>query len=258
MFTDHKPLTFALCSKTDRFSPRPSRQLDMISQYTSDIQHIKGKDNLVADALSRPVESVINSVSTEIDGVDFAKIALAQQSDEEILNIHRNLLVFKFQSIAIPDASLKLLCDVTTGTPRSLLPTQFRKPICHKLRSMSHPAVKASRSLLASRFVWPKMHHDIKLWVQQCLPCQQSKIHRHTFVPIGIFQAPDARFDHIHIDIVGSLPVSHGCQYMCRSFYEMAQSLVNFGNHRRMSIKDLFQQLDLSFRRSFHCYNGPW
>ena len=111
----------------------------MISQYTKDIQHIKGKDNLVADALSRPVDSVINSVSTEIDGVDYAEIALARQTDEEILHIDRNSLVFKFQSIAIPDTSLKLLCDVTTGTPRPLLPTQFLKPVFHKFHSTLHP-----------------------------------------------------------------------------------------------------------------------
>lgn len=52
VLTDHKPLVNAMSSKTER-SPRQSRHLDYISQFTSDIRHIRGQDNVVADALSR-------------------------------------------------------------------------------------------------------------------------------------------------------------------------------------------------------------
>ena len=37
IYTDHKPLTFALSSKIDKHSPRTFRHLDDISQFTSDI-----------------------------------------------------------------------------------------------------------------------------------------------------------------------------------------------------------------------------
>ena len=37
LFTDHKPLTYALNSKPDRHAPREIRQLDFISQFTTDI-----------------------------------------------------------------------------------------------------------------------------------------------------------------------------------------------------------------------------
>ena len=53
VLTDHKPLTFALNSRSDRHSPRQARQLDYISQFTSTIRHVHGLDNVVADALSR-------------------------------------------------------------------------------------------------------------------------------------------------------------------------------------------------------------
>ena len=39
VFTDHKPLTFALSSSVDR-SPRQTRQLSFVAEFTSDIQHI--------------------------------------------------------------------------------------------------------------------------------------------------------------------------------------------------------------------------
>lgn len=48
VYTDHKPITFALASKSDRYSPRGIRHLDYISQYITDIRHISGRDNVVA------------------------------------------------------------------------------------------------------------------------------------------------------------------------------------------------------------------
>ncbi|BHF62999.1 hypothetical protein SprV_0200598800 [Sparganum proliferum] len=46
VFTDHKPLTFALRSQS-------GKHLDYISQFTTDIRHIDGTRNEVADMLSR-------------------------------------------------------------------------------------------------------------------------------------------------------------------------------------------------------------
>ena len=51
--TDHKPLTFAFNCQPDRYSPRQSRHLNYISQFTTDLRHVRGIDNSVADALSR-------------------------------------------------------------------------------------------------------------------------------------------------------------------------------------------------------------
>jgi cleavage and polyadenylation specificity factor subunit 1 len=53
VFTDHKPLVFAFRQKTDKSSPRQLRHLEFISQFTTDIRHVSGSENCVADALSR-------------------------------------------------------------------------------------------------------------------------------------------------------------------------------------------------------------
>ena len=54
IFTDHKPIIPALHKKTEPTSARQARQLAAIAEATSDIRHVDGKSNLVADALSRP------------------------------------------------------------------------------------------------------------------------------------------------------------------------------------------------------------
>jgi RNase H-like domain found in reverse transcriptase/Reverse transcriptase (RNA-dependent DNA polymerase) len=54
VLTDHKPLTFALHRVTDAWSARQQRQLAYIAEYTSDLRHVPGSSNVVADALLRP------------------------------------------------------------------------------------------------------------------------------------------------------------------------------------------------------------
>jgi hypothetical protein len=52
LYTDHKPLTFTMSSAAD-ISPRQTRHLSFVAEFTTDLQHVPGKQNVVADALSR-------------------------------------------------------------------------------------------------------------------------------------------------------------------------------------------------------------
>jgi hypothetical protein len=80
-YTDHQPLTFAFSKIADPWSARQQRHLSFISEFTTNIRHIKGKNNTVADALSRTV----NAVLSPAQGVNYSKIAAAQKKDEELL-----------------------------------------------------------------------------------------------------------------------------------------------------------------------------
>ena len=48
ILTAHKPLTYAFSQIRDKCSPRQFNHLDFISQFTTDIRHISGQDNVVA------------------------------------------------------------------------------------------------------------------------------------------------------------------------------------------------------------------
>ncbi|CAH8474353.1 unnamed protein product [Schistosoma turkestanicum] len=58
------------------------------------------------------------------------------------------------------------------------------------------------------------MNRDVRNWTQACIKCQKVKVHRHTSSAVGPFRHPDSRFEHIHIDIVGPLPISNGFSYI--------------------------------------------
>ena len=79
VFTDHKLLTFSLHTRSDKHSPQQLRHLDFISQFTSDIRHIQGLLNPVADALSC-VE--LNAVESSSPTIDLEAMALAQDNCE--------------------------------------------------------------------------------------------------------------------------------------------------------------------------------
>ena len=62
IFTDHKPITFAFQQKSSKCDPRHFRQLEFIGQFSTDIRHISGSKNVVADALSR-IEKVASTIN---------------------------------------------------------------------------------------------------------------------------------------------------------------------------------------------------
>lgn len=211
VFTDHKPLTYSLFSNSTRYSPRQLRHLDYISQFTSDIRHVKGKDNPVADALSR---IDIQAVHQLPPSTDFTAIAAAQQSDQELQQLRSTSTSLNFTDVPLPGTDYVLVCDQSTGKPRPYIPSTFRYSLFETLHSLSHPGIRATQHLLTSNYVWPNINTDVRKWTRNCLQCQRNKVHRHVTTPLSTFTTPDARFDHVHVDIVGPLPPSDGFSYL--------------------------------------------
>jgi hypothetical protein len=119
LFMDHKPLTFAFKQKSEKASPRQLRHLDYIGQFTTNVQHISGKANIVADTLSRIQEVLI------IKPVNYEAVAEAQENDEEL----KSLLMtstdsnLHFKKISIPDSNKQMYCGVSTGVIRPYIST---------------------------------------------------------------------------------------------------------------------------------------
>lgn len=85
-------------------------------------------------------------------------------------------------------------------------PSSLRDNIISSLHNLSHPGVKNTAKLIRERYFWPHVDKDVKLFVRNCIKCQQSKVHKHTKSPVSSISAPTDRFQTVHIDIVGPLP----------------------------------------------------
>lgn len=210
IYTDHKPLAYAMSKTTEAWSARQQRQLSSISEFSTDIKHISGKKNVVADCLSRAVTAT-NAVSL---GIDYIAMAAAQTSSANIQAYKTALTNLQITRTRLTDQGPELLCDVSTGRPRPIVPPEFRRPVFDVIHNLSHPGVKATVKLIAEKFVWHGLRRQIGTWVKECHVCQASKIHRHSRAPLETFTVPDKRFSHINIDIVGPLPESCGHRYL--------------------------------------------
>lgn len=122
---DHKPLTYALHARPDHHSPRQARQLDFISQFTSNIHHVHGSENVVADALSHIELNAL--ISGQPPVVDFAAMAKAQATDPQVRTLQSSpsspLVVV---AVPLANSSDTLLCNISAGPQRPLLPRQWR------------------------------------------------------------------------------------------------------------------------------------
>jgi hypothetical protein len=237
LMTDHKPLVAAMVRVTPPQSARQQRHLAYISEFTTDLRHTPGSENVVADALSRPPTVLLSSctpatvvlpvlsipppsdppltlppaVAADAQPIDFTELAFAQPSCPDVQAM---LASPSLSVVSRKIGTVEVLGDVSTGVFRPLLPARFRSAAVLSLHNIHHPGMRASRRLVCSSFCWPKMGSFVSALIRNCLQCQKSKIHRHVTLQAAHIPVPVRRFSHIHVDLVGPLPRSSGFSYL--------------------------------------------
>ena len=206
--TDHLPLVHAFTKKSDPISARQQRHLSAISEFNCSLQHIPGKNNPVADALSR------NSISSVSMGLDYANLAALQRENQDSPELQDPHSSLQWQDFPIDDQGTSIRCDVSSGRPRPWIPPALRRQVFDLIHGISHPSARSTTFLLRQKFVWHGIAKDSKSWSRSCLACQTSKVHRHTESGVGSFPVPQRRFSHIHVDVVGPLPSSEEFKYL--------------------------------------------
>nr|XP_027207050.1 uncharacterized protein LOC113800472 [Penaeus vannamei] len=188
ILTDHKPLTFALHSRTRRQSPREERHLNYVSQFTMDIRHIRGSDNEAADALSR---ITISSAILADDAVDYHLVSREQRQDTSMTPLIEGQTSPNLERVKILNSHDDFLCDVPLGCPRPYIPPS----ICRFFDDYhQHRGIRATQHHIRSKVVWPAINKDVRQWCRSCIEYE--------------------RFQHIHIDIVGPLSMDDGYSYI--------------------------------------------
>ena len=139
LYTDHKPLIYALAQNPEKATPRQARYIDFIAQFTSDIRHISGKNNIIADAFSRVDMLTFPSI------IPYEQISNAQMNDSELQEyLGGKESSMKLEKINSPFLNSSIICDTSTGKPRPYIPLEFRKVIFDNVHNFSHPGIKAT------------------------------------------------------------------------------------------------------------------
>jgi hypothetical protein len=212
--TDHKSLEYIFTQKD--LNARQRRWSELFSDYDFKISYIKGKENKVADALSRrPRLHSISSLKIDlrsrilnhlVGDPHYQQIKFALQEEvpvatkwEEYTLENDGLLRYKGRIYVPEDDDL-----------RNLIMKE-----AHQAPYAAHPGVQKMYADLKQLFFWTGMKKDITKFVARCLECQQVKAeHRH---PAGLLQPhdiPETKWEVVSMDFVGGLPMTsqrHDC-----------------------------------------------
>ncbi|XP_069752091.1 uncharacterized protein [Narcine bancroftii] len=107
----------------DPWSTCQQRHLSFMSEFTTDIRHKAGKDNVVADALSRP------AICALTPGLNFDQLTRDQETDEEMRAFKTAITSLRFRDLPTPSGEGTILCDISLGTPRPVVPQQWRRQV---------------------------------------------------------------------------------------------------------------------------------
>ena len=141
-------------------------------------------------------------------------MADSQKDDPEVQAYRTADSSLKLEDIPFGTKGTTLLCDTSAGQPRPIVPTAWRRRVFDLIHGLSHPSVRATRKLMAAKFVWHGLQKQVGTWAKACIHCQASKTQQHIRAPLETFQVPPRRFDHIHVDLVGPLPPSDGSTHL--------------------------------------------
>ncbi|XP_076246283.1 uncharacterized protein LOC143186489 [Calliopsis andreniformis] len=188
---DHKPITFAFQLKPEKCSPRQFRYFDFIGQFSTDIRHVAGKDNMVAD------------VSSRIDEIEeflkYEELAKAQETNKELQTCLREdgFYALRLKKVRIPGASSLLFCDVSTCPVRPFITKTFHRAAVVTVHRLVHPGINATVKLMSDRYMWSSIKPNCRRWARACIPCQRSKVSKHVHSPLGQFSFSGMRVTDI-------------------------------------------------------------
>ena len=161
-------------------------------------------------AAASDLQLVVNSIGQM--GIDWNEVARQQPLDPEFKKLRDDERSgLNFMSTCI--GTQNLIVDISNGPARPYIPFACRRRVFNVFHGLSHPGVVRTFQSISKAVVWPSMQQDVTKWARECIPCQRAKVTKHVIPPIGDFQVPNRRFQHINMDIV-VLPESHGFKYL--------------------------------------------
>ncbi|HMC99406.1 MAG TPA: RNase H-like domain-containing protein, partial [Ferruginibacter sp.] len=197
--SDHESLKYLRGQAN--LNKRHAKWIEFIESFPYIIKHKKGKDNVIADALSRRY-TMLSQLDHKIFGLETIKGLYATDLDfkDAFENcregrtwqkfVLRDGLLYRANKLCVPASSVRLL----------LLQE------AHGGGLMGHFGVKKTEDVLATHFFWPRMRRDVERYVSRCNTCNKAKsrLNPHgLYLPLPV---PSAPWEDISMDFVLGLP----------------------------------------------------
>lgn len=212
IFTDHMSLKNLLSQTIQTLAQQ--KWLTKLLGYDFEILYKPGKENVVADALSR-ITSDDPPVYTAISTCQ--PLLLTQLQEFYQLHEGGKLLFEKLTSTNRQTPSpFTRQQGIVFYKGRMFIPEEsdLRTPLLQEFHSSAvggHSGIQGTLSRLAAVFAWTNMIKDVKNYVKTCEICQANKASNHK--PYGLLQPlpiPQQAWEDISMDFVTHLPPSNG------------------------------------------------
>ncbi len=188
--TDNSALTWLWSSKT--LKGKFSRWALELQEFDFSISHVKGSQNVVADALSRepvcdsplPCNESFPVYTLDPSRLPSREFALCQQGDRSLNPIFMRVLASP-QGVRLKEGQFilrrRVLLQVNPDRGRKhrlVVPSYFRREVlnqCHDLPTGGHLGEAKTLSKVLERFWWPSVRSSTRDHVKSCLHCQCHK-----------------------------------------------------------------------------------
>lgn len=200
--TDHQALKWLNSVKNP--SGRLARWALELQQYDFEIKYNNGKQNVVADELSRnPV------YATDSEEGDWYKKKLREinrnPEENEDYRIQENKLYKKITNTAYgvklnPESEWKLCA------PKQERDTILREN--HDEPKAGHLGTSKTLTRVAQRYYWPGMFRDVAKYVRKCITCQTHKPSQERRPGLMHIRNAEQPWEIVSTDLIGPLPRS--------------------------------------------------
>jgi hypothetical protein len=178
LYTDHQSLKWLL-TRTKEHSGRLWRWVDKIREFQYLVKHIPGRNNTVADALSR----IRNVATLEPTPWNLEYIRQQQESCSKISQL-KSMLQSELQQINTMDMELKafedelpnlflrkdgVLCHYDSDrNTRIVIPRCLIPRVLHMMHNdMGHFGFKKTFQRIKDKYFWPQMSSEIEDWCRK-------------------------------------------------------------------------------------------
>jgi hypothetical protein len=90
--------------------------------------------------------------------INYAELAEDQEQYEQVKLLVKSTAL---RILRVNVGGVNLLCDMSTASPRPLVPEKWRWKIFKVVHELAHPGVRATKRLITSRFLWRGCTTDI-------------------------------------------------------------------------------------------------
>ena len=224
--SDHNPLKNIRGKKDPR--GKIANWLMELEEYDYQVEHIPGKNNVVADCLSRSgtknepptsrLEDFVFLVSDDFN----EQLRTSQAEDVVVRRAIEDLSTFghvKAGRLKRVSRQLRIEGDILTKSGRPVIPSSMYEYVVNEFHrggdAKSHFGVEKTYDILRDRFYWPNMFATVQNQLSSCKICQQCKADpKQPKAPLVPLITPSRPMDFISMDIAYMEPDDEGFRYI--------------------------------------------